>query len=258
MTDQPQDTTPETPPQNPMQPWAPDATYIPPRALVIVAHADDIEFGAAGTIAHWTAAGSHVTFCIVTDNGSGSNDPNITRAQLAATREAEQRAAAEVLGVAECVFLGYPDGMVENTLTLRRDLVRVMRRARPDLLMTMDPTMLFMPTNTYINHPDHRAVCQAAIDAVFPAVGNRKIFAELLDEGLEPHNIAHVWLLFSQQPNLTIDTGATFERKVEALRKHASQFPDGDPAEFIRQWDAEAGKAAGYAYAESFRAMKIY
>ncbi|MCU0464968.1 MAG: PIG-L family deacetylase [Anaerolineae bacterium] len=257
MTDQPLDPTPDT--QTPDQPFQPDPNFVPTRALVIVAHADDIEFGAAGTIARWTAAGSHITFCIVTDNGSGSDDPNITRQQLAATREKEQRAAAEVLGVAECVFLGYPDGTVENTLALRRDLVRVMRRARPDLLLTMDPSTLFLPTNTYINHPDHRAVCQAAIDAVFPAVGNRNIFPELLAEGLEPLNVPHIWLMFSMSPNLTVDTSDTFTRKLEALRQHASQFPpDFDPASFIGQWDREAGEKAGFIYGESYRAMKIY
>ena len=256
MTDQSQPDSPQT---DPMIPQLPTGDYIPPRALVIVAHADDIEFGAAGTIAKWTASGSHVTFCIVTDNGSGSDDPNITREQLAATREAEQRAAAEVLGVAECVFLGYPDGTVENTIGLRRDLVRVMRRARPDLLMTMDPSLLFMPTNGYINHPDHRAVCQAAIDAVFPAVGNRKIFPELLAEGLEPINIPHIWLMLSMDANVMVDTSATFARKVEALKKHASQFSDDfKPEDFIGKWDKETGEKAGFEYAEAFRALKIY
>jgi len=239
--------------------YTPDANYIPPRALVVVAHADDIEFGAAGTVAKWTAAGSHVTFCIVTDNGSGSDDPNITREQLVATREAEQRAAAAILGVAECVFLGYPDGSIENTLALRRDLVRVMRRARPDLLITMDPSVLFLPSNTYINHPDHRAVGHAAIDAVFPTVGNRNIFPELLAEGLEPINISHIWLMLSMETNVIIDTTATFSLKIEALKQHASQFPpDFKPEEMIGGWDKEAGKKAGFAYAETFRAMKIY
>lgn len=245
----------------PNQPYVPSPDFVPARVLVVVAHADDIEFGMAGTIARWTQAGSHVTFCIVTDNGSGSDDPHITRAQLSAIREAEQRASAQVLGVAECFFLGYPDGMVENTLGLRRDLVRVMRRVRPELLLTMDPTTLFSPANTYLNHPDHRAVCQAALDAAFPAAGNRKIFAELLDEGLEPHNIAHIWLNFSLQPNITIDTTATFARKIEALKCHSSQFPaDGsfNPETFVGAWDAEAGAAAGFAYGERFRALKIY
>lgn len=244
---------------DPMQPQLPDGNYIPPRAIVIVAHADDIEFGAAGTVAKWTAAGAHVTFCIVTDNGSGSDDPNITREQLAATREAEQRASAEILGVAECVFLGYPDGTVENTMGLRRDLVRVMRRVRPDLLLTMDPSTLFLPSNNYINHPDHRAVAQAAIDAVFPAVGNRKIFPELLAEGLEPINIPNVWLMLSMESNVTVDTTPTFARKIEALKQHASQFSaDFKPEDFIGKWDREAGEKAGFEYAESFRAMKIY
>lgn len=231
--------------------------YVPPRALFIVAHADDIEFGCAGTAARWAAAGSHITYCIVTDNGSGTDDPEMTRERLVAIREAEQRAAAAVCGVHDLIFLGYPDGTVENTLALRKELVRIIRQVKPDVLVTMDPTMLFTPGNDYINHPDHRAVCQCAIDAVFPAAGNRMIFPDLLAEGYAPHSVTYVYLTFSMESNLTIDTSATFETKIDALRKHTSQIKEDNIREFISTWDKQAGEKVGFAYGEAFRVIKI-
>lgn len=232
--------------------------YIPTRALFIVAHADDIEFGASGTVARWTAAGSHVTYCIVTDNGSGSDDPDMTRERLSAIREQEQRAAAAVCGVTDLIFLGYPDGTVEPTLQLRRDLVRVIRSVQPDVLVTFDPTLLFTPSNDYINHPDHRAVAQAAIDAVFPAAGNRKFFPELLDEGLEPHKVTYVYVLFSNsEPTVIIDTTETYPKKIEALKCHSSQLQVEEIEGFIAQWDKALGEKAGFAYGEGFRVIKI-
>lgn len=239
---------------------APDAIaqekYIPMRALFVVAHADDIEFGSAGTVARWTAAGTHVTYCIVSDNGSGSDDPEMTRERLSAIREKEQRASAAVCGVEDVIFLGYPDGTIEPTMALRRDLVRVIRRVKPDVMVTLDPQMLFMPTNDYINHPDHRAVGQAAIDAVFPAAGNRMIFSELLAEGLEPHSVTYVYVLFGK-PTVIIDTSETFPKKIEALKQHMSQLSAEEIEQFVGQWDKTLGAQAGYAYAEGYRVIKI-
>lgn len=230
--------------------------YIPTRALFIVAHADDIEFGSAGTVARWTAAGAHVTYCIVSDNGSGSDDPEMTRERLSAIREKEQRAAAAICGVEDVIFLGYPDGMIEPTMELRRELVRVIRRVKPDVLVVFDPQMLFTPTNDYINHPDHRAVGQAAVDAVFPAAGNRMIFPELLAEGLEPHTVTYVYVLFGE-PTVIIDTTETFPKKVEALKQHSSQLSPEEIEQFVGQWDKALGEKAGYAYAEGYRVIKI-
>ncbi len=231
--------------------------YVPERALVMVAHPDDIEFGMAGTVARWTEAGSHVTYCLITDGAAGSDDPGISRAELATLRQVEQRAAAEAVGVKEVIFLGHPDGMIVPSLDLRRELVRVIRHVKPDTLVTMDPTMIFMPDNTYINHPDHRYACQTVVDAVFPAAGNRKYFEELLEEGLEPHKVTYVYLMFSEKPSLHVDISAYFERKLDVLMLHKSQLQDrAEVSEFIGGWDKENGKAIGVQYAESFRVLK--
>ena len=168
--------------------------YAPERVLVIVAHADDIEFGMAGTVARWTEAGTQVTYCIVTDNSSGSNDPETNLAELSQTRHDEQVAAAKVVGVEDVRFLNYRDGVLQPTVDLRRDLTRVIRQVRPQIVVTMDPTIMFAMSNNYINHPDHRAAAEAAVHAVFPSAETRPIFPELLDEGLEPHRVKKLYL----------------------------------------------------------------
>ncbi|MDX1993080.1 MAG: PIG-L deacetylase family protein [bacterium] len=228
--------------------------YAPPRVLIIVAHADDIEFGSAGTVARWTEAGSEVTYCIVTDNGSGSNEPGVKRADLVERRRREQIAAAEILGVRDVRFLNYPDGYLEPTLALRRDLTRIIREVRPQIVLTMDPTTTFIDEVGYINHPDHRAVGEAAIHAVFPSAGTRLIFPELLDEGLEPHNVSRLYLTVATKANLIVDVTAVFERKLESLRQHASQLNE-EAFEMITRWGAEEGARHGMGYAESFRVL---
>lgn len=231
--------------------------YVPERALVVAAHADDIEFGISGTIARWTAAGAQVTYCIVTDNGSGSNDPAMTRAELIEIRRQEQLASAAVVGVSDVRFLNYLDGMLVNTLELRRDITRIIRELRPQVVVLMDPTMVITPDGTYINHPDHRATAEAALYAVFPSAGTRPIFPELLEEGFEPHNVNKAYLYFTMQPNLFVDTSAYFERKLEALRCHVSQIKPDDDLAFVRKWDGELGQAHGFTYAESFRVLNL-
>ncbi|MFQ5617039.1 MAG: PIG-L deacetylase family protein, partial [Anaerolineales bacterium] len=157
----------------------------PERVLVISAHPDDPDFGAAGTVACWAKSGAKITYVIVTDGSKGSSEPDMTSKELIEIRETEQRAAAEVLGVAEVVFLGYEDGRAANTIELRRDLVRQIRLHRPDVLITHDPAARII-NNRYINHPDHRAVGDAALDAVFPLARDRLNFPEHEAEGLEP------------------------------------------------------------------------
>jgi len=229
----------------------------PQRVLVIAAHPDDIEFVVAGTTAKWRRAGSAVRYVVATSGDAGSRDPRMTRSELARLREAEQRAAAAIVGVEEVGFLGYPDGIVEPTLALRRDLVREIRRFRPEAVICFDPTMVFAG-NGYINHPDHRAVAQAALDAVAPAAAMPLIFPELRLEGLEPHQVRTVWVTSGEQANVWIDISETIERKIEALRQHASQFPDGwDPAEMLRGWAAESGEKVGMRYAESYRRITL-
>jgi LmbE family N-acetylglucosaminyl deacetylase len=223
--------------------------------MIIAAHPDDIEFVVAGTAAKWAQAGTQVTYVLVTSGDAGSHQPGITREELARIREDEQRAAARVAGVEEVVFLGYHDCEVEPTLALRRDLVREIRRFKPDIVVCYDPTRLLVG-DRYINHPDHRAVGQTALDAIAPTVAMPLVFPDLLDEGLEPHRVKEVLVASSPQPDTWIDITATIGLKIEALRRHASQFPDGwDPNDRLREWASETGKEIGVPYAESFRRL---
>lgn len=225
----------------------------PGRAMVIAAHPDDPEFVVAGTAAKWARAGTHVTYVLVTSGDAGSHQPGITREQVGRIREEEQRAAARVVGVEEVVFLGYHDGEVEPTLALRRDLVRQIRRFKPETVICFDPTRLFIGSR-YINHPDHRAVGQAAIDAIAPTASMPLVFPELRQENLQPHSVREVFVASSDEADTWIDITETIDLKIEALRKHTSQFPDGwDPGEMIRGWAAENGALVGLPYAEGFR-----
>ncbi len=225
----------------------------PQRALVIAAHPDDIEFVVAATVAKWVQAGTKAGYVLATSGDAGSHQPGITREELAGIRETEQRAAALVVGVDDVVFLGHPDGEVETSMALRRDLVREIRRFKPDTVICYDPTRLFIG-DWYINHPDHRAVGQAALDAVAPASAMPLVFGELREDGLEPHRVKQVFVASTMEPDTWIDITGTIDLKIEALKQHTSQFPDGwDPEEMLREWAAENGKKVGIPYAEVFR-----
>jgi LmbE family N-acetylglucosaminyl deacetylase len=228
---------------------------VPEKVLVIVAHPDDIEFGAAGSVARWVKAGAQAAYCIVTDGAAGSNEPGADLAALARQRQEEQRAAAALVGVTDICFLGYPDGILTPTLELRRDLTRVIRQVRPDRVVCQDPTTVLY-NEGYINHPDHRASGEAALYAVFPSAGTRPIFPELLDEGLEPHDVAELYLTLTQHPTHVLDISATFDLKAEALLRHQSQVSE-EAAQWIGEWNAESGKEYGFAYAEVFRVMRF-
>jgi len=194
--------------------------------LVVLAHPDDPEFFCGGTLALWAQQGSRISYCLLT-RGDKGDDNGSDPSGLAAIREGEQRAAAQVLGVNEVAFLNYPDGYLVPDLDLRREVVRAIRRVRPSVVVTCDPTNFF-PNDRYINHPDHRAAGQVTLDAVFPAAGSRMFFPELLAEGLEPHKVSQVYVAMPQTPNTVIDVTESFERKVEALCQHASQIGDAD------------------------------
>jgi LmbE family N-acetylglucosaminyl deacetylase len=226
------------------------------RILGIFAHPDDAEFTCGGSAALWADQGAQITYVVVTNGAAGSNDPNQDLAELVKIREAEQRAACAVLGVQEVIFLGYADGSLQPTIELRRELTRIIRRLKPDRVITGDPTAVFYGTD-YINHPDHRAAAEAAIYAVFPSAVTRPIFPELLAEGYEPHQVKEVYVSGDEAHNNThIDISSTLDRKIEALRCHKSQLDPGD-GQWIRDWAAESGKAGGLAFAESFRVMKL-
>jgi LmbE family N-acetylglucosaminyl deacetylase len=233
-----------------------DIISSPLRVLGIFAHPDDAEFTVAGSAALWASQGAQVTYLVVTDGGAGSNDPNMAQAELIHIRHAEQTAACALLGVQEVIFLDYPDGTLEPTIDLRRDLTRVIRRLKPDRVICGDPSVMFYGDG-YINHPDHRAAAEAALYAVFPSAPTRPIFPELLGEGLEPHQVKEVYMTSdSVHVNTYVDISTTLERKIEALRCHKSQVDPGD-GQWLRDWAAEAGKAGAMPYAEAFRVMKL-
>jgi len=207
------------------------------RVLVVLAHPDDPEFYCGGTVARWAAEGRYVAYCLLTRGDKGADESGTDPAQMAATREQEQRAAAAVLGVAEVQFLGHEDGYLVADLPLRREIVEVIRRVRPDIVLTCDPTNFF-PSSRYINHPDHRAAGQATLDAVFPAAGSGMFFPELEEtQGLAPHKVRQVFVAGARDPNTAVDISAYLSRKVEALRQHRSQIRDLDGLDQrMREW----------------------
>jgi len=215
------------------------------RALVIAAHPDDVDFSAAGTIAGWTDAGIEVVYCLVTDGDAGGHDDEMPRSEMAPLRRKEQTAAAACVGVSDLRFLGYPDGRVEATLGLRRDLARVIRQVRPDRVMCPSPERNYARLG--VSHPDHRAVGSAALDAIYPDARNPYAFPELrADEGLEAWTVREVWLPGGPAPNRYVDVTGTFDRKVAALRAHESQTGQMDKlADFLRDRLAAAAATAG-------------
>ncbi len=230
--------------------------YIPESAMVIVAHPDDIEFSCAGTLARWARAGCRVSFVLCTSGDAGIADEGMTRARAAEIREAEQTAAARVIGANEVIFLREPDGLLQPTLELRKKLVREIRRFRPEVVICGDPTVVFA-NSAYINHPDHRAAATAALDAVFPAAGQPQVFEELTEEGLKPHKVRKVYITTWEGGDTFINIEETIDLKIEALKQHKSQMEGWDPAEMIKSWAAEYGKGKEMAYAESFRVITL-
>jgi LmbE family N-acetylglucosaminyl deacetylase len=222
--------------------------------MVITAHPDDSEFTVAGTVARWVKEGWQVIYVICTDGSRGSNEPDMPPERIAPIRRAEQLEAARILGVQAVIFLDHEDGTLEPTLDLRRELTRLIRRYRPDIVVTSDPSRYFN-RNVYVNHPDHRAAGEAALYAVFPSAVTRYIFRELLDEGLEPYKVREIYLAGSLEPDIWVDITETIELKIAALREHRSQVdPDAVDAR-TRQWNGEAGRKHGVAFAEEFRSI---
>jgi LmbE family N-acetylglucosaminyl deacetylase len=196
------------------------------RVMGIFAHPDDPEFFCGGTFAKWAAEGKHITFVLATSGDKGSADLAATSEDLIPVREAEERAAAAALGAQDVIFLRYPDGELQPTLELRRRLTRLIRLKTPDALVTNDPTARWYGRH-YINHPDHRAIGDAALDAVFPSARDHLTFPELYrDEGLAPHKVKHVYLCGTHEPDVKVDVTDYLETKITALREHKSQIDD--------------------------------
>jgi len=215
------------------------------RVLTITAHPDDVDFGAAGTIAAWTDTGIEVIYCVVTDGDAGGYDESVSRAEMVTLRRAEQTAAAKHVGVHDLRFLGYPDGRVEPSLRLRKDLARVIRQVQPDRVVCPSPERNYARVGA--SHPDHRAVGSAALDAVYPDARNPFAFPELLsEEGLRPWTVREVWISASPSPNHYVDVTDTFPRKIAALRAHESQTGHMENLEeFLRGWLTRAAAAGG-------------
>ena len=228
------------------------------RALVVVAHPDDVDFGAGGTIATWTEAGIAVTYCIATDGDAGGFDPAVPRDQIGGIRQPEQRAAAKEVGVEEVVFLGYPDGQLAPSFDLRRDISRVIRQVRPQRLLMQSPEINWERIGA--SHPDHRAAGEAALCAVYPDARNPFTHLELAAEGLEAWTVAETWVMAAGQgANRYVDVTDVFERKVAALRRHESQTAHMDDLEgLLRTWLTRNATAAGLPegrLAEGFRVV---
>jgi LmbE family N-acetylglucosaminyl deacetylase len=198
----------------------------PRRVMGVFAHPDDAEFFAGGTFARWAAEGAEITFVLATSGDKGSSDPEMTSEKLAAIREEESKKAAEALGVQEVVFLRYTDGELFPTLELRRDITRMIRLKKPDVIVTLDPTRFWYGTGA-INHPDHRAIGAATLESVFPTARDRLNFIELeRDEGLEPHKCLTVYIAGAEEPTVKVDVTACIDTQLKALVEHKSQISE--------------------------------
>ena len=227
--------------------------------MVIVAHPDDAEYGCAGTVAKWASEGKEIIYVLCTSGDKGTGDVNVSPAALAEVRREEQENACRVLGVSEVVFLGYEDGVLTNTIGLRRDIVRQIRQFRPDAVICQDPTSRWS-AQQYINHPDHRAAGDAALDAVYPSARDPHVFSELRAEGLEPHKVREVYIMSRDSAEVWIDISKTIDRKIAALLEHKSQMR-GRPNEEIENRIREGAKGAvdghDMEYAETFKYIKL-
>lgn len=230
---------------------------VPERALVVCAHPDDVDFGAAGTVATLVDAGTDVSYCLVTSGDAGSDHLDISRHELSSLREDEQSAAAKEVGVSDLHFLHHADGEVVATLELRRDIARVIRQVRPDLVITQSPERLL--DRVFASHPDHLAAGEATLCAVYPDARNPRAFPQLLDEGLSPHTVRQVWLMAHGQADAYVDVTDHFDRKIAALRAHTSQTSHRDDLEeMIRGWlsmTADSGGLPAGRLAEAFKVV---
>ena len=232
----------------------------PKIVLGIAAHPDDLDFGSSGTMAKFIEMGAEVHYLILTDGSQGSSDLNAVPSELTRTREAEQRAALKVLGskAENVTFLGYPDGRLEITLEAKKNVVKVIRTVRPDVVVTMDPSVLYSTQRGFINHPDHRAAGQIALDAVFPLARDHMAFPELFAEGFKPHKVKTVLLTNFENHNYFVDITSTIDKKIKALEAHASQIPSLEETEkMVKNWASVIGEKAGYKYAEAFMRLDV-
>ena len=231
--------------------------FIPKRAMSIHAHPDDQEFTIGGTLAKWAKQGCEIIAVVITSGDSGSNDPKYDGSYkpiLAELREKEQLAANEVLGIKKTVFLRYADGELEATIPLRKELTRLIRKFKPDAVLTGNPDGWFYG-DEYLNHPDHRAAAEAACTAVFPSAGSRLIFADLLTDGYEPHEVKQLYVHGTDISDTWVDITETLDIKIKALQQHVSQVPVDKVGKWLTNWAEEDAQDKDMKYAESFKVM---
>lgn len=227
------------------------------KVLVVSPHPDDLDFGCAGTVAKWSREGKDVVYCIVTDGSRGIPKGDHTREEIVEVRKAEQMNAANTVGVEDVIFLEFEDGEAENTKQLRRELVAVIRKVKPDAVLSIDLANHNFD-NFYRFHRDHRQVAEAVFDAVYPAAGSPHFFEDLEDDGFEPHQITDLWFFGTDTPNKYIDISDVLDKKVKALKAHESQLENPAAMEKrIREWAQNIGKEGDMEYAESFRVISL-
>jgi LmbE family N-acetylglucosaminyl deacetylase len=230
------------------------------RALVVFAHPDDAEFLCGGTVAKWESDGASVEYVCATDGSAGWNAPDLGRAEIAEIREREMREAAAILGVEDVAFLGYTDGMLEANLDLRRAITREVRRARPDVIVTFDPSRRWFG-RSYVNHPDHRAVGEAVLAVVACDAPTRPQFPELVESGFEPFEVSALWLATEPgEADTFVDIAETIDKKIEALRAHGTQIENMGEQDIdgrMRIWAAVMAEGTDMEYAEAFRTFRL-
>jgi len=229
-------------------------TYGQTYALVVTPHPDDAEFGVAGTVVHWTREGKKVVYVVCTNGDKGTSDINMKPQELAIIREQEQLNAANLLGVSEVIFLRHPDQSLEDTPEFRKELVRLIRKYRPEIVVTADPY------RRYIWHRDHRITGQVTLDAIFPYARDYLSYPDLLEEGLQPHKVKEVWLWATEAPDHRTNVTDTFDIKMAALGCHKSQVGDS-PSPEMKEWVRERAKTMAegedYELAEAFHRVQI-
>ena len=230
------------------------------RGMVVVAHADDAEWGCSGTVAKLVAEGWEMVYVLCTDGSKGSSDREITGKELAQTRRQEQIAAGKVLGLKDVVFLDYPDSMLEPTLDVRRDIAREIRRHRPDVVICMYP-MRNLDGGWGVGHPDHIASGEAALSAMFPTARDHMTFPELLEEGFEPHIVSEAWIIGHPEPDHYVDVTGHMETAANALAAHASQTNETTPEELLERMGEprrRTGEGKGMQHAEAYKRITFY
>ncbi len=225
----------------------------PKVVLGVAAHPDDLDFSSSATMAKFAADGAKVYYLLLTDGSKGSDDRSVTSEELVEIRHNEQRAALKAIGGQEVTFLDYPDAYLEVTMELKKQIAAEIRKRKPDVVVTMDPTLVYSIERGFINHSDHRAAGQATIDAVFPIARDHLTFPELYESGLEPHKVKTLLLTNFDNPTYFVDVSQTMDKKFAALREHASQIKDmGMVEDRFSAMAKKIGERAGYTYAEGF------